>query len=122
MTNEFMRQYRHIKKKNPQAGFEEIKPELREVLDRSLPPFPEAMVEEAWLYFLQPLTEPDELEKAADFVDFCNSNLEVDQSVLEENDWLFIRDLVNMFAMELDLDFVSEVMTVMVDKGWISKT
>lgn len=122
MTNEFLRQYRHLKKKNPQAGFDEIKPELREILDRSLPPFPEAMVEEAWLYFIKPAEQADDLEKAADFVDFCNNNLEVDQSVLQEDDWLFIRDLVNMFGQELELDFISDVMTVMVDKGWIEKT
>jgi len=122
MSNEFMRHYRQLKKKKPDTPLEDLKKDLYSILDRSLPPMPEALVEEAFQYFIVPVQTEDELEKAADLVDFFHDTLEVEKSVLEEVDWLFIRDLVNMFALDLDLDFISYVMEVMVSQGWIHKT
>ena len=120
--NELIRQVKQLRKKNPEVSFEDMKKPLYQTLERVLPPFPEAMVEEAWQYFILPAGNFDDLERAADFVDFCHDNLELDRSVLTEEDWLFIRDLVNMFAQELELDFISFVMGVILDKGLISKT
>lgn len=122
MSNELMKRYKGLRKADPKADFEELKAPLRDALRKALPPFPEAMIEEVWQYFIFPAQNQDDLEKASDFVEFCHDNLELDRSLLEEEDWLFIRDIVNMFALDLDLDFVSFVMTVIVNKGLISKT
>ncbi|MDA3850778.1 MAG: hypothetical protein PF447_05855 [Spirochaetaceae bacterium] len=121
MSNEFVKQYKALRKKNPQEEFENLKEPLKESLERALPPFPEAMVQEFWQYFMEDAEKEEDLEKAADLVDFCNDSLEVQRSVLEEGDWLFIRDTVNLFAMDLELEFVTYVMQVILAKGLIRK-
>lgn len=119
MGGEIGKGYRRISKKNG-ADREKCKSETYEFILSSFRMIPEEMAKEVANYFLSNYDEyKDAINKLDDVFDLFMGTELADESYLNDNDWLFIKDLVNEFAgsEQIAFDVVSDVMTIIVDKG-----
>ena len=55
----------------------------------------------------------------SDIVDLFNSEYDEANDPLEEDDWVYVRNIVNACADEMDLEIVTYIMRLIVDKGFI---
>lgn len=115
MNNEFDRQYRRISKKH-QGDFTAMEEDLMEALTSSLRKFPEDMRAEFVTYFFDDLKE-DDVARMLDLVDLHDEELDGDKTVLTMGDWTLIKNLVNSYAEDLDLEWVTYLMQFILDKG-----
>lgn len=94
---------------------------IYELAVRSLPPLPEPMKEDLVSYFLHPtsLDTGDEVRARAEYfsavVDLFACDYDTEADPLRSEDWAFLRELVNDFAVELDMTIVNYVMRLVVD-------
>lgn len=59
----------------------------------------------------------DSMEILTDIVDLFNGDYDEDADPLGEEDWLFVRNLVNACAEEMDMETVTYIMRFIVDRG-----
>ncbi|MDC7223438.1 MAG: hypothetical protein PQJ60_06820 [Spirochaetales bacterium] len=116
MNNEFLRQYKRISKacKGDFSGGTE---ELKEVLIRLLNGFPRDMAREGADYFLPGLNVEEEVQKCADLTDLHNEELESSQTVFTGEEWTFLKELINAYAEDLDMEWVAYAMQFMLDRN-----
>lgn len=55
----------------------------------------------------------------SDIVDLFNGDYDELNDPLEEDDWYYIRNIVDACADEMDLDIVTYIMRLIVDRGFI---
>lgn len=91
-------------------------PEVAALMKSRLP-VPDIMAEDLAEYVLE-IEDPDRsMNVAVDICDLFNDNLDPANTVLEPDDWVFIRDQTNASADEMDLDIVTTVMQLALDNG-----
>lgn len=118
MNNEFLRQYKRISK-NHGGDFDKMTEDLIEMLAKLLGSFPETMRDEIADYIIMDSANEEDLQRAADVVDFHNEELNIEESVLTDRDWNYIKEMINSFAAKLDMDWVTYAMQTFLDKGVI---
>lgn len=118
MDNSFLHGFRKIKKQIKGNFNSTFFAETGELFGKNLK-LPESMIEELVNNFA-PSEEPfdEAIEKMADIVDLFDETLP-DNNVLEENDWILIRDLVNGYAADMDMDTVTYIMAMIVEQGYL---
>ncbi len=116
MNNEFLRQYKRISK-TCQGRLEEREGELREALVRLLGGFPRDMALEGADYFLRGESWEEEVQKGADLLDLHNEEFDAPSSVFDREDWAFLKELVNSYADELDMDWLTYFMQFLLDRS-----
>ncbi|MDC7221821.1 MAG: hypothetical protein PQJ59_17955 [Spirochaetales bacterium] len=115
MNNEFIRQYKRISK-TCQGDFTGKEGELREVLTRLLGGFPSEMAREGADYFLPGNSVEEEVQKGADLLDLHNEELEGDKAYFTAEDWNFLKELINAYAEDLDMEWVAYAMQFLLDR------
>ena len=115
MNNEFLRQYKRIGKAC-RWDLTGKNGELKEALVRLTGGFPEDMAWEGVEYFLPGENTEEEVQKGADFLDLHNKELNGDASLFTGEDWLFLKELVNDYASEMDMEWVAYFMQFLLDR------
>ncbi|TVQ41113.1 MAG: hypothetical protein EA384_01180 [Spirochaetaceae bacterium] len=124
-SERFRRRLLKIPRTHPDAS-----PEQRVDLARSgfagcLSGFPEGLVDDLFEYFHDknaPLlqanaTLPEYGERMGALLDLFLLDYDVQGDPLPREDWEFIRDSIDAFAVDMDMDVVNYVMALIVEKG-----
>jgi len=59
----------------------------------------------------------DSAEILADIVDLFNCQYDEEEDPLSEEDWMYVRNIVNASADEMDMDVITYIMRLIVDRG-----
>ena len=97
-----------------------ITADLRETMVR-LAPIPQDMAEEMADFFLTEPVDEEILYKSEEVLEVLTGDWRPADSALTDDDWDFLRELVNAWAPELDMDVVTDVMKLIVDRGDFSR-
>jgi hypothetical protein len=117
MNGELERAYRRIKKKAGWDNPERIIAELRETMVK-MSPVPAQMAIEAAQYFIDDIQDDSFIYRAQEVMELFNGDPQLQKkSMLSASDWNFIRELVDEWAAEMDMDIVTGIMTAAVDNG-----
>ena len=116
-TNEFERSCKQLRKKYNFENSPELTDELQELFIKSLGQ-PEDMALDLFEHVLdgQDL-EDTHVVRLSDLVDLLQMNYDEGFNRLGIDDWKYLKDLVNGWAMEMDMDIVTYVMQNVVDAG-----
>ncbi len=116
-SNEFNRSCKHLRKKYNYECTEDFMKELEDLFIRALGQPDEFSSELLDYCFPGCQTDDKYFDKLADMVDIFN--LDYDETVdrLEEEDWTYLKDLVNSWALDMDMDVVTYVMQLVVSAG-----
>lgn len=120
MNGEILKGYKRISKKCG-ADRELCRKNFIEYAEKSFRMVPSDMAEEMIDFFTDDRDELDQVvEKLDDVFDLFigNGNFE-GETVLEGTDWVFLKELINQWATteDLSLDLVTDVMTIVLEKG-----
>jgi len=102
-----------LKKKKGWDDTEGIEKELQETMIR-LSPVPGGMAEELADFYLNGSFDTDGVYKADEILELLSGTWVPENSLLEIDDWDFIEEQVNAWAMEMDMDVVTDVMKAVV--------
>ncbi|MDF1567279.1 MAG: hypothetical protein RQ801_11545 [Spirochaetaceae bacterium] len=120
MEGDLSRAWKRLKKKRGWEDTVGITFDLRETMVR-LAPIPKDMAEEmADFYITEPVDE-ETVYKSEEILEVLTGDWRPAESALTDDDWDFLRELVNAWAPELDMDVVTDVMRVIVDRGVFSR-
>ena len=116
-TNEFERSCKQLRKKYNFENSPELLNELKELFTKSM-----GQPEDLSLDLFDHVLDRKDLEDShvvrfSDIVDLFQMNYDAGFNNLEINDWRYVKDLVNGWAMEMDMDIVTYVMQNVVDAG-----
>lgn len=116
-TNEFERSCNQLRKKYNFENSSELLIELKELFTKSM-----GQPEDLSLDLFDHILDRKDLEDShvvrfSDMVDLFQMNYDDNFNSLEMNDWRYLKDLVNGWAMEMDMDIVTYVMQNVVDAG-----
>jgi len=115
--NDFDRSCRQLRKKYKYEFSEEFLEDLKHLFVRALGQ-PEELTLELMDYCCPGETFEDELqERMGDIVDLFRLDLDENSSRLTQSDWEYLKDLVNSWAMDMDMDVVTYVMQHIVSQG-----
>jgi len=116
MNGDLSRAYKRLKKKNGWDDAGTTAKELRETMIR-LSPVPVGMAEEMADFYLNNPIDPETVYRAEEILELLSGSWIPEDSVLEIDDWDFLREQVNAWAMEMDMDVVTDVMKAVVSHG-----
>ncbi len=118
---DFERTYRSLRKKyKGMIGNEESRDFRRDLLEAFLLSLGEneEMGRELFDYCTRlDLMEKLQVEKLADMLDLFHQNYDSSCNQLNDEDWVFVKELVNGFAEEMDMDNLTYVMQQVVEAG-----
>ena len=120
MDGDLSRAWKRLKKKNGWDDTEGIASELREMMIR-FAPVPPGMAEELADFFIPEPVDENVIYKAEEILELLSGTWVPENSVLEEDDWKFLKNQVNAWALEMDMDIVTDVMKVVVNRGGFSE-
>ncbi|PIE05180.1 MAG: hypothetical protein CSA76_00385 [Spirochaetales bacterium] len=116
MDGDLLRAWKRLKKKHGWNNTEAIDSDLRQAMVRILG-LPEDFGEELADYFLPSPAGEEELYRSEEVMELFGGTWKPQESALNIDDWEFLRDLVNAWARELDMDTVTELMRHILDNG-----
>lgn len=120
MEGDLSRAWKRLKKKRGWEDMAGITADLRETMVR-LAPIPQDMAEEMADFFLTEPVDEEILYKSEEVLEVLTGDWRPADSALTDDDWDFLRELVNAWAPELDMDVVTDVMKLIVDRGDFSR-
>lgn len=116
-TNDFERSCKQLRKKYNFENSPELVLELNEMFTKSLGQ-PEDMALDLFEHVLDRKDlEDSHIVRLSDMVDLFQMNYDDGFNSLEIDDWKYMKDLVNGWALEMDMDIVTYVMQHIVDAG-----
>lgn len=117
MESPFFRGLKKIKK-NFYAGItKDIEADIKELLYKNVR-IDESICDD--LYFRYCGNSDNIFDSAvtlSDVVDLFNGEYDEGNDPLEEEDWIYVRNIVNATADEMDLELVTYIMRLIVDRG-----
>jgi len=116
MNGDLSRAYKRLKKKNGWDDVEVTAKELRETMIR-LSPVPAGMAEEMADFYLNDPVDSDAVYRAEEILELLSGSWIPEGSILKIDDWDFLKEQVNAWAMEMDMDVVTDVMKAVVSNG-----
>lgn len=119
MDGDLYRAWKRLKKKRGWDDSDGIAAELREMMVR-FSPVPAGMAEEMADFYLPVPVDEDAVFKSEEVLELLSGTWVPQNSVLEDDDWDFLKEQVNAWAMELDMDVVTDVMKAVVEQGGFS--
>ncbi|MCG8453763.1 MAG: hypothetical protein MI717_11330 [Spirochaetales bacterium] len=119
MNGNLHRDWKRIRKARGYEDEQGIAEELREVFVQ-MAPLPQDMGEELALRFLSEPVDDEVLYRTEEVLEVLDGQWTAQDSALRDDDWAYLRDLVDSWATELDMDVVTSVMRVVVERGGFS--
>ena len=116
MDGDLVRAWKRLKKKYGWDEIEKIDRELREDMAR-FAPVPRDMGEELAVFYLASPVDEERIWKSEEILELLNGTWTPQQSALTNDDWDFLKEQVNAWAAEMDMDIVTDVMRAAVDRG-----
>lgn len=119
-TNEFDRSCKQLRKKYNFEHSTEMIEEIKELFIKSMGQ-PEELSLDIFDYVLDNRDlEDSHVVRLSDMVDLFQMDYDAGFNSLVIDDWSYLRDLVNEWAQEMDMDIVTYVMQNVVDAGAFS--
>ncbi len=116
MNGDLSRAYKRLMKKNGWDNSGATAVELRETMIR-LSPVPLGMAEEMADFYLNDPMDADTVYKSDEILELLSGTWAPENSLLESDDWDFLKEQVNAWALEMDMDVVTDVMKAVVSYG-----
>ncbi|MDC7239792.1 MAG: hypothetical protein PQJ50_05465, partial [Spirochaetales bacterium] len=114
---EFERSSKHLRKKYNYKNSPELTDEIMELFERYMDQ-PEDLSRDVFDFVLDGRElGDDEIIKLSDMVDLFRMDYNSDFNRLGLEDWRYLKDLVNNWALDMDMDIVTYVMQRVVDAG-----
>ncbi len=120
MNGDLARAWKRLKKKYGWDDTENVDAELREDLIRFVP-VPRAMGEELAEFYLASPIDEDRVWKAEEILELLVGTWSAQSSTLTEDDWEYLKEQINIWAMDIDMDIVTGVMRAVVERGGFSE-
>jgi hypothetical protein len=120
MEGELTRAWKRLKKKNGWDNEAKTESDIRELMIR-FSPVPRGMAEEMADFYLPSPLSQDALCKSDEILELLTGSWAAQGSCLEEDDWEFLKEQVNEWAPEMDMDVVTSVMKAVVERGDFSR-
>ena len=116
-SNDFNRNCKQLRKKYKYECTNEFMNDLQELFVKALGQ-PEDFSLELMEYCCPGnLPEDRHFDKLADMVDLFQMDYDESFDRLEQEDWAYLKELVNSWAMDMDMDIVTYIMQLVVDAG-----
>ena len=119
MEGELTRVWKRARKKYGRDAQEEIAGSIRHVIVKHFP-IPNEMAEEIAEYYLEQEIDYCLVEKLDEIQELMNDRWLPEESALGGDDWDFLKDLINDWALEIDMELVNRIMKIVVEKGGFS--
>ena len=117
MDGELSRAYRRIKKSRGWNNPLEISKDLKTEMVRLLPLSP-LMAEDIAVFFISAAPDDNSVYRAQEVLELFDGSWERGaDSLLTENDWEYIRDSIDEWAAEMDMEIVTFIMRIIVESG-----
>jgi len=116
MNGDLSRAYKRLKKKNGWDDTDRTAKELKETMIR-LSPVPAGMAEEMADFYLNDPIDSDAVYRAEEILELLTGSWIPEDSKLGIDDWDFLKEQVNAWAVEMDMDVVTDVMRAVVSNG-----
>lgn len=120
MEGDLLRAWKRLRKKYGWDDRENITAEIREMMVR-IAAVPSGMAEEMAEFYLPEPVDEDAVFKSEEILELLSGSWTSENSVLEDDDWDFLREQVNAWALEMDMDVVTDVMQAVVENGGFSE-
>ena len=112
-----MRAYRRIKKNRGWDNLPEISKELKTAMVRLLL-LPPIMAEDIAVFFISDAPDNDSVYRAQEVLELFDGSWERGaDSLLTETDWEYIKDSIDEWAAEMDMEIVTFIMRIIVESG-----
>ncbi len=119
MEGDLLRTWKRSKKERGWNNYGDIAADLREKLYR-IAPIPRNMAVELADYFLPGPIDEDSIYRLEEVLDIIAGQWNAENSLLNDSDYEFIKDLANAWALELDIGVLNQIMQVIVEMGGFS--
>jgi hypothetical protein len=116
MEGDLLRAWKRLKKKHGWDDTENITAEIRAMMIR-IASVPLGMAEEMADFYLPEPVDEDAIYKSEEILELLAGSWVPDNSILEDDDWDFIREQINAWALDMDMDVVTDVMKAVVENG-----
>ena len=124
LSERFLSNLNKLKRNLHGEGLETTVEAVRSAFTQAMAGLPEGMIEELYLNFLDSFGKTgrpeaefmDHAERLGLFVDLFHQELDERSFGASPEELRFIRDLVNSYADELDMNMVTAIMTLLIDK------
>ncbi|OQX29368.1 MAG: hypothetical protein B0D92_04020 [Spirochaeta sp. LUC14_002_19_P3] len=116
MNGDLFRAWKKSKKNRGRESYQSMAADVREVMARLIPA-PRAMAKEIADYFITVPFDEDVLYRAEEIVNLFTAEWSREDSLLNDGDWDFIKEMINAWALEMDMDIVTNVMRATVESG-----
>lgn len=116
MEGDLVRAWKRSRKKHGWDNVEDVAVDMREMLSR-FAPVPNAMAEELAIYFLPGPVDEEAVYRSEEILEILGGNWGPEGSALVDEDWEFLRELINEWAPEMDMGIVTDVMRVILERG-----
>lgn len=114
-SQNFLAQERHLHKTYT-PNTEEYFTALREIMDRHLRQFPESLVTDLLDHAVANSEDAEQLvTRIADTIDLLWMQYDDQNDPFTQNDWHFVRELVDAYAVELEMPLVQYIMERVVE-------
>ncbi len=116
MEGDLVRAWKRSKKKHGWDNDEDIGADMRETLARCAP-VPRSMAEELAAYFFPGPIDEESVYRSEELLEILTGVWAAEASALTDEDWEFLKELVNEWAVEMDMGIVTDIMKVIVERG-----
>ena len=116
MDGDLTRSWKRIRKNRGWDNTAGITEDLRDAM-ASMIPVPRDMADELSEYFVPELVDQEVLYRAEEVLEVFSGTWTEKDSALSDEDWDYMKELVNAWAEHLDMDVVTDVMRYVVDRG-----
>ncbi|MBB6481907.1 hypothetical protein [Spirochaeta isovalerica] len=117
MESPFYRGLKKIKKNHFAGKVNDVEAEIKEMLYRNLNLDDSVCDDIFFRYCSEKENLFDSAEILADIVDLFNRQYDEDTDPLTEEDWIYVRNIVDASAEEMDMDVITYIMRLIVDRG-----
>ena len=116
MEGDLARAWKRSKKRIGWENDEAVAAEMRGTMAK-FAPVPGDMAEELADFFLPGPVDEEAVYRSEEILEVLAGEWTPVDSALTDEDWEFLGDLVDAWAHELDMDIVTDVMRIIVDRG-----
>ncbi len=119
MESPFYRGIKKIKKSYYNDKSIDFEKDIKELLYKNVP-IAESILEDLYYKYCSGSENVfDSAKSLSDVVELFNCDYDEVNDPLKEEDWIYVRNIVNASADELDMDTVTYIMRLIVEKGYI---
>ncbi|QEN07851.1 hypothetical protein EXM22_07545 [Oceanispirochaeta crateris] len=114
---DFERSCKQLRKKYNFESTPEFRDDLNELFTKALGEGEDFSLELFEYCVPSEAVEDKNIEKLSDMIDLFLLDYNSEFNHLVEADWIFLKDLINVWALDMDMDTVSYIMQLVLDAG-----